>query len=475
LIDLQGPGRTIALLIIALIVAGAGVLVARRVGERTGWAAAGGFLLIAFAPLVPNQSIAFGLSLDDILPLVGVALLAPLVPWGRLTTLRFSHPPTGLILGIGMTLLLIAGLISAIANASDPVEFLRFLARGAGRTAFLAIIVVSLAVLGSDPRARRFVAVALAGVGTFEAAFGLVAYLIGLPFHAGLEPTRRSTVLYGEIPGRISGTLGVSPNFTGAILLITILVTAGLALQSTERRERLTWWALAVVQVAALALTYSRVSLALTVAGLAVLVILRSRPVLLAPIAVVLAAVAIFTPMLSRLVGDVPDRLALWTSGFLMMIDHPFTGVGPGQVLATLAADPDRYRYTPFGSAVSTVHNTVLMAGAEAGLLAALGAAVVNVGLVYLAYRTYRTAPPGAAGALPVAAALALVGFLAQGMVNNLFTVGVTGVYLALLVGGLLLEAYPASARDEAAVRRREPGRGPLPVQAHRVDTGRPR
>src|SRR4029077_21107959 len=104
------------------------------------------------------------------------------------------------------------------------------------------------------------------------------------PFHAGLEPTKKASVLFGEVPGRISGTIGVSPNFTGALLLITTLVTAGLALRATERNQRLAWWGAAVLQVAALALTYSRVSLALTIAGLGVLVVLRSRPILLVPI-----------------------------------------------------------------------------------------------------------------------------------------------------------------------------------------------
>ena len=45
-------------------------------------------------------------------------------------------------------------------------------------------------------------------------------------------------------------------------------------------------------------------------------------------------------------------------------------------------------------------------------------------------------------GSVRLAAALAL-GFLAQGMVNNLFTVGVTGVFAAFLVGSQLIDARP--------------------------------
>ena len=61
-----------------------------------------------------------------------------------------------------------------------------------------------------------------------------------------------------------------------------------------------------------------------------------------------------------------------------------------------------------------------------------------------------RTAPAGPSGSARFAAALALLAFLAQGMVNNLFTVGVTSVCAAFLLGSQLLDArlvpVPATA-----------------------------
>src|SRR4029079_787141 len=114
-------------------------------------------------------------------------------------------------------------------------------------------------------------------------------------------------------------------------------------------------------------------------------------------------------------------------------LDHPLAGVGLGGMADTLKADP-RYSRTPYGTATSSAHNTVLLAGAETGVAGALAAAAINIGLALVALRCAwrgRTRHDP----LLAAAALAILAFLAQGMFNNLFEVGATGVLLALLVG----------------------------------------
>lgn len=462
------PPNILILLGLAALIAAAADEVARQADRRTGWRAAGPFVLIAATPLVPNQPVLLGFSLDDVLPLFGVGLMIPLVPWRRIREVRWRPSPGTTIAFAGIAVMIGAALLSAFANAGEPFEFARLAVRGAGRLAFLLVIVVSLAILGSTDRARTFAAYAIAGVGLFESVFGLVAYFVGLPMQAGLEAARGSSVLAGAIPGRISGTIGSSPNFTGAILMMSILVTAGLALRSPASRTRWWWWAAVVVQLGALTLTYTRVSLGLVVVALVVLVLLRSRPILLAPIGVVLALVALFTPTLTRFVSDIPDRLALWTSALLLMIDHPIVGVGPGRMLDAVADNPERYRATTFGEAWSTAHNTVLLAGAETGFIGAFGALVLNLGLAIVVIQVFRRAPKGAAGSLPVAAALGLGVFLAQGMVNNLFTVGVTGICAAFLLGTQLLEArLPEGVVDLA-------GTGAVDVIAAASDGGPP-
>ena len=103
-----------------------------------------------------------------------------------------------------------------------------------------------------------------------------------------------------------------------------------------------------------------------------------------------------------RLTSDVPDRLALWTSATLMMIDHPLTGVGPGQTLVVAATNPERYIQTRFGYAANNAHNTILLAGAETGIVGAIGAFIVNLAIALAAVRvlleTATAADPGDRG-----------------------------------------------------------------------------
>jgi hypothetical protein len=435
-------GASVLILLgLAAIIAALGDEAARQSSRRLGWAAAGGFLLLAAAPLVPNYSILLGFSLDDVLPVLGLALLIPLIPWTRLGAVAWDPRLGTVIAAVGLGAMIAAGVVSAIFIAGTPGDVVRLGLRGAGRLAFLAAIVIVVAVLAQGWPIRRKSATAMAAIGAIEAGFGLIAYFVGLPGLAGLEPTRPGTVLFGEVPGRISGTLGISPNFTAAILMITALVTAGLALGATRRRTRLAWWGLVGLQLAAITLTYTRASLGLVVVALGILVLLRSRPILLVPIGVAVVAVGLFTPMVERVLSDVPNRFALWTSAFRLMADHPIGGVGSGQTLAAIAMDPERYRMTPFGQAWSTAHNTILLAGAETGVLGALGALILNLGLAVVAISVLVRAPRGPEGALAVASSLALLAFLAQGMVNNLLTVGVTGLFAAFLLATQLLHA----------------------------------
>jgi hypothetical protein len=141
-----------------------------------------------------------------------------------------------------------------------------------------------------------------------------------------------------------------------------------------------------------------------------------------------------------------------------MMLNHPIAGVGAGRTERTLELYPD-YAVTPFGIATNNAHNTILLAGAEMGVLAAIGSLIINVGLAGLAVLTIREALHGERRShVLIAGGVAVLAFLAQGMVNNLFTVGVTGVVLALLAGVFLVNPGTSLGRIvEPAARRPEP------------------
>ena len=449
---LPGVARGDAALILALDAILLAVAIALAVGSRWGRDPVG-LALIASAPLIPTLRLPglFGLSSDDLLPLAGLGVLVyglvrerarPALPWSRPRSWLY------LVLAGGLVLLVLGGLVSAALNAGPTAGAVQLFARGAGRFVFLAAIVIAVGLrIGRSPELARPAIAFIAVVGTIEAVFGLLAYVIGLPDGLGLSGTRRS-VIAGEVPGRIVGTLGISSNFVGAVLMVTSILTAGLALSSSGERRR--WWFVAAaLQLAALALTYSRVPLGLGIIGLGALVVLANRPILLAPLAAAGASIALFTPLVNRILNDTNDRIALWSAAIRLIADFPMGGVGPGRTLEVMRANPERYMETAAGIARNNAHNTILLAGAEMGIPAAIGALFVNAGIAGLALVTLleavRTAPRSP---MLIAGSLAVLAFLAQGMVNNLFTVGVTGVLFAFVTGALLWN--PATTRPPA-------------------------
>jgi hypothetical protein len=351
----------LALAGLALAIVAIGLTAGLWLSRRTAWGPAGGLALLVATPLVPHVPVAAGLSLDDILPILGIALLVATVDLRRLATVKVPW-----LLVIGLALAIAAGIVSSLYNATSPSQALTMLLRSPGRYAFLATIVVLVALAEPAERRRLLVARALALLGTAEATVGLAGFFLPLG-GLGLEPTRKFSVLYFEVPGRIAGTLGISPNFLGAIFVLTIIVTAGLAIEAVTRRDRILWWASVLVQSLALTLTFTRASLGLAIVGLAVLLLLRGRVRYLVPVLLVVAlgfattptreaqpgsvgAPGVGTPVaVERLTSDVPDRLALWYSATLMMVDHPLTGVGPGQTVATEDGEERFLRRTPGG------------------------------------------------------------------------------------------------------------------------------
>ena len=94
---------------------------------------------------------------------------------------------------------------------------------------------------------------------------------------------------------------------------------------------------------------------------------------------------------------------------------------------------------TAFGSATNSAHNTVLLAGAETGVLGALGSLLLNLAIAMGALQVIVRGRHRRRPAIEAAAEFAVLGYLAQGAVNNLFTVAASGTVLALVVGAFVL------------------------------------
>jgi O-antigen ligase len=443
----------------------AGFVAARFISRWAAWEPAGPIALIAAAPVVPRIPILFSLSSDDLLPLLGIALLIWRMPVPRLPKDRIL---LGLLVAAAITTL--ARIASALVNGGGLEGTVVMVVQAIARPLVLVAIAGYVAVATPEANRHRAVALAIASVGTFEAAFGLFAFVVPLPGHAGLEAARQLTSLYDVCPGRISGTLGLSPNHLGAVFVLSIPFTLGLAVLHSDWR-RWAWAFGAAVQGAALALTFTRSSILLGAALTVIFLVYERRFLLLAAVTAVAGILLVSALSLGCTTGsggpglpgnpggvlggrfsDGNDRLALWYSAGLIMVDHPLFGIGLEQMTDFVRAHPGRYRDTPFGPATSSAHNTILLAGAETGVAGGLAVLVINIGVAFIAARCAWRGRRRE-DAIFLAAGLALAGYLTQGMVNNLFSVPATSAVFALTVGAFAAsrQAKSTGTGDPAA------------------------
>lgn len=454
---LEGTVGRLMLGVWAAALLAAAVVGARIISRRTGWEPAGPIALIAAAPVVPRIPLVASLTADDLVPLLGLGLLALRTPFPRPTSDRWARAAL-----LAVAVATIARIASGVANGDGLQGTLLILVQAVARPIVLLGIVAYVAASVPEDRRQRAIVLALATVGTYEAVYGLVAFTLGLPGGAGLQGTRQYTSVYGICPGLLSGTLGLSANHLGAMFVLTLPLTAAVAV-TKQGRARWLWLLAASAQMTALLLTFTRSSILLGVVLVAAFLILQRKGLMLAALVAATAGLALAVmssactltqppgSLISDRFGDGNDRLALWYAAGKMMIDHPVFGVGLGLMLDEVRADPERYGDTPFGPATSSAHNTILLAGAETGVLGALAVAALNVALAGIALRC---AWRGRARGDPrlMAAGIVIFGYLIQGMVNNLFSIPATSSLLALLVGGFALPRGAGEPRPAGPV-----------------------
>ncbi|MCV0384738.1 MAG: O-antigen ligase family protein [Erythrobacter sp.] len=448
-------------------IAGASVLTAWAISRASRWQPAGPLALLVAAALVPTVPIGFHVSTDDIPPLIGLGMLVYSRPWPGVPGGRLWR------VGLGAVILaVVARVLASVANATGFADGLFMLAEGVGRPLFLLAAVAYVATTEPPALTTVWVVRFLALLGSFQAVVGLLAFALPLPLDVAVQPVRHLESL-GGCPGRITGTLGLSPNHLGAIFVLTIPLSLSLG-AAARGWQRWGWSAAAGFQAAALILTFTRSSLVLAAVACIVLLVYKWRTLIVGGAALAVAAMAVAAvttfacapsadgpgepfesgapspdasapagPSIVDRFGDQSDRLALWYSGARMMLDYPVAGVGPGRMLEVMRSDPARYVHTPYGVSTSSAHNTILLAGAESGVLGALGLAVLNgvIALAAIRWVFFGSAPYAAA------AAVAILAFLAQGMVNNLFSVPATSILLSLLVG-----AFVGAERSDRAI-----------------------
>ena len=450
----QAASLPLAASILAAVLVGVGALWWFVPALRV-WPASLGLMLCVATLVPPHETIVAGVGADDVPVLLGLVVLA-IPAYRAVRGVALTRAPFGVVVAVGATVLASAMVVSAVVNAEGVGQTISMLIRGSGRVVLYALVVTAVLAVHRTGPVRRVVTAGLVAVASLESVVSLLAYTIGLPGGFGLQPADGASALADEIPGRVIGTTSLASNFLAALLVLTIPLT--LSWWFEEHRSRLVLRvALAVsvlLQVLTLVLTYTRVSLVVSAVAVIAMVVMRVRSVaavagvvpwrrmLAVSAAAAALAVLVFatTPLAQRLTADGNDRPALYDSAVRVFFDHPVAGVGPGEQADVTAADPIRYRSTPFGLATANAHNTVLLAAAENGVLGLVGAVVCTIGFAGAAVVAIRRFGPSSVGLRHSAAGVALLAFLVQGMTNNLYTVTLTATAMLLVLAACVWE-----------------------------------
>ncbi len=218
-----------------------------------------------------------------------------------------------------------------------------------------------------DARWLRAVIIVFVLTGVSLALHGLWQYLTHAPMPASWVDVRETEI------GTRAYSIIQNPNGLGAFLLMGALVSMSLALARVSRAVPRLLWALAcVVQLAGIAVTFSRGAWIGLAAGVLVLVIMAYRRYL-APLAAVVVVGWFFSPQafVNRLTSSFSSwyitkssqagRLYVWKMALDYAASHPWLGVGLGTFGGTAAVT--------FGYGRLWVDNFYLQIAAEGGLL----------------------------------------------------------------------------------------------------------
>ncbi len=433
LVGAAGSRTPLVLAALASLAAGTCLLFWPELG-----AVAAVFLIYSDAPAVAVRQHGAPATLALCVPLLLAAPLAAHIL--RRERLAVTGPFTWLLV------LLVVQVVSTLASVHAPEaanQLGEFLVQG---------VVVYLLVVNAvrTPEALRRATWAVVAGGTFLAATTLFQQFSGryASPHLGFARIDGAYFRYGADVYRAQGPLG-DANYYAQILLPVLALCLVYALRAGGRAERVLAAVSAAVCALAIAFTYSRgaiIALAFILLGLALARYVRARHV---------AAVAAVAALLLALVPGYGDRILALTSvpgatasggspdadlsvqgratemraAWLVFLDHPALGVGPGgfplfyQEYAQRAGGYVHTRDRATGEAQQrAAHNFLLAVAAElgiAGVLALVAFILATVRQLLRARRQWRQERPDLER-LATAVLLALGAYLTAGMFLSL-------------------------------------------------------
>lgn len=407
-------------------------------------------LMITASIAVPFIPLVGPLSIDDLLPLVGVVFAILAMSFMRL---RIDFDATL----AGFLMLALLGVLSSAANAETMRDFVRLAGRSSGRFLFFLSLLISVrALFRSEKWPRRALAMLII-MATLESAFGLWAYAtkFGGPYGLGVVPFPDWSVLKGgvRIQGTFSGAISefevdaVSANFLAAYLVMTIPVSFAYALASEKMRTQLLALGAASMQLAVLYLTYTRAALVALAAPILLMGWLYGRRKLAIGALVLGMVLTLAIPSVRmKFLSEDHNRYALWFASLEMTRDHPVFGVGDGNYERVLHED-QRYHLNKFGVAQTASHNSILLSAAHLGFLGGIAHVILYAGLALFTLRALRGIR-GRERIYAVGVAGAIAGYLVQDQFNNLAYVPKVATQMWFLYA-LLAAMYDREMRSD--------------------------
>jgi O-antigen ligase len=345
-------------------------------------------------------------------------------------------------LATALLILAAVGILIAVADGTSTQDTLKTLSLAAGQpiayAGFLGLF--SLTLQSTDSNRNRLL-IAWAVVMIAESLYVAGEFASGSAFDA----------LRGYARGQ--GTTGA--DFLGAFSAISFFGAMALKAAATSRRIHLLAWAAMLTATGSLLASTSRGSLIGLGVGL-VYVLVRSRsrslsdsrrPIALVTVLAVILGGGLYATQglwLNRLASHgtstASGRSATWASGLLIARDHPFTGVGPDN-LVTVIQNNSSYNSTVYGKTTSTPSNMWIFALAAGGLL--YGLTVIWVTLRFL--MIVRLASSGRPSREALYLEAALIVTLPLLAINNIFTHPETMVLVMLAIALLVIPRHASA------------------------------
>lgn len=327
----------------------------------------------------------------SIMKLVGVATLGGLFCdiFGRRRPIEFArlaHPLTYLV-----GLLAIVTLLATLAHPTE--ESLRECVRFFTIVAFFVVILH----LVDTPERLQAALTAWVLVAAVAAAYSLVQWKVGATVSSvEWEPTAGTIIDVSEeevgVMRRAAGPF-THPVWLALYLTLALPITLGHFWATRRPWLKLVWAGAALVQVAGVVVTYSRMGYLAVVLGAALLLVRRrGGPALLIVITLVaLATVPLWPDALKTRIVSIFEyqrsassitRIGQQLVGWWMFRDHPLTGVGPGNFERNVRFYADRVSDTLRIEEIAA-HNMYIQVLAELGLQGVL----LILALLWVAWR----------------------------------------------------------------------------------------